>query len=38
MRWFRRKPRHHHDWKCLGYGGAGWFFYRCTTCGKEDIG
>ena len=37
MNWFRRKPKHRHDWNVIGYGGCGWFLIRCATCGLEDI-
>lgn len=33
----RRKPRHRHTYERVGYGGAGWSLYRCTTCGAEEI-
>lgn len=38
MKWpWRRKPKRQHDWRVVGYGGAGWCLTRCATCGKEDI-
>jgi hypothetical protein len=36
MRWLRRRPRHRHDFKRVGYGGAGWSLFRCV-CGAEEI-
>ncbi len=36
-RWWRRKPRHQHTYERVGYGGAGWSLYRCTTCGGTEI-
>lgn len=37
MRWLRRKARHRHNYKRIGYGGAGWWLLRCE-CGAEEIG
>lgn len=33
---FHREPKHRHDMRRVGYGGAGWSLYRCA-CGAEDI-
>ena len=34
-RWWQR---HRHTWARLGYGGAGWSVYKCTSCGRTEIG
>lgn len=36
MKWLR-KQRHRHDWVVVGYGGCGWFLWRCE-CGDTEIG
>jgi hypothetical protein len=37
MRFWKRKPRHIHEWRTVGYGGTGWTLIRCATCGNEEI-
>lgn len=37
MTWpWKRRAKHRHDWRVIGYGGAGWHVIACT-CGARDI-
>ena len=29
--------KHRHKWVVVGYGGCGWFLFRCK-CGAKEIG
>lgn len=31
------KHKHKHNWRTVGYGGAGWYLIRCDECGAEEI-
>jgi len=37
VKFWRRKPRHVHQYVRVGYGGAGWWLFRCATCGATEI-
>jgi hypothetical protein len=36
VRWPWPRPKHHHQWVRVGYGGAGWSLFQCW-CGATEI-